>query len=100
MLVIIGTGGKQYKVNEGDVLDVEYLKKQEGEKVEFPVKFAIDDNEKIANPENVKVTGEIIKNYKAKKVIAFKFKRRKNYHLTKGHRQLLSKVKITKIEMK
>ncbi|MCD6577982.1 50S ribosomal protein L21 [bacterium] len=100
MFVIIGTGGKQYKVKEGDVLDVEYLKKKEGDNVDFQVKFAIDENDKIANPDNVKVSAEIVKNYKAKKVIAFKYKRRKNFHLTKGHRQLLSQVKIKKIEMK
>jgi large subunit ribosomal protein L21 len=97
MFVVIATGGKQYKVNKDDVISVEYLKAKAGETVNFDVKFVIDDKQKIIDNSKVKVVGEIIKNFKDKKVIAFKYKRRKNYHLTKGHRQLLSQVKIKDI---
>ncbi len=99
MFVVIGSGGKQYKVEQGNVIDVEYLKKKEGEEVNFEVKFAIDNDQKIIDPGKVTVKGEVVKNFKDKKVIAFKFKRRKNYHLTKGHRQLLSQVKIKEIKL-
>ncbi|MCK5398662.1 bL21 family ribosomal protein, partial [bacterium] len=69
------------------------------EAINFDVKFAMDDKMKIVDPSKIIVDGEVIKNFKDKKVIAFKFKRRKNYHLTKGHRQLLSQVMIKDIKV-
>ena len=100
MYVVIKTGGKQYNIEKGDIIDVEYLKHEPGEKVELSVNFAMDDNDKIINPKKVKVTAEVVENFKDKKVTVFKFKRRKNYHRTKGHRQKMSRVKIEKIELK
>ncbi|MCK5600123.1 50S ribosomal protein L21 [bacterium] len=99
MFVVIATGGKQYKVKKGDTINVEYLKIKAGEAINFDVKFAMDDKMKIVDPSKIIVDGEVIKNFKDKKVIAFKFKRRKNYHLTKGHRQLLSQVMIKDIKV-
>ncbi|MCK4643244.1 50S ribosomal protein L21 [Candidatus Calescamantes bacterium] len=99
MFVVIATGGKQYKVKKGDTINVEYLKIKAGDAIKFDVKFAMDDKMKIVDPSKIIVDGEVIKNFKDKKVIAFKFKRRKNYHLTKGHRQLLSQVMIKDIKV-
>ncbi len=102
MLAVIRTGSKQYKVQEGDVLDVELLPIKEGEK-----SFTISDVLLIADGAKVKVgkplvTGaqvvvEIEEEVKGDKVIAYKFRRREGYHRTVGHRQKYNRVKVTKI---
>ncbi len=97
MFAVIETGGKQYIVKEGDVIRVEKLPESEGEVVFDKVLMAGD---KIGTPyvEGATVKGELIRTAKAKKIIVFKFKRRKGYKRKKGHRQWFSEVRIKKIE--
>lgn len=100
MYAIIETGGKQYRVEEGDVIDVELLTTQEGEKVEFnEVLFLNDGNGAQVGTPHLKciVQGEVIGMTKGPKVVAFKYKRRKSYRRKVGHRQRYSRVKITTI---
>ena len=100
MQAIFVTGGKQYKVSEGDVIYVEKLN-VEGETVEFDnVLMTIDgDNVTVGAPtvEGAKVTAKVLKNGKAKKVLVFKFKAKKNYRRRQGHRQPYTKLQIEKI---
>lgn len=99
MYAIIETGGKQYRVQEGDILDVELLG-SDGE-IKFDKVLMVHDgqNAKVGSPHLAKcaVIGEIIGSSKGPKVIAFKYKRCKNYRRTVGHRQKYSRVKINKI---
>ena len=99
MYAIIETGGKQYRVQEGDELDVELLN-TEGAVTFDKVLFVTDGTTpRIGAPHVSQCTvhGEILGVEKGPKVIAFKYKRRKNYRRTVGHRQKYSRVKITKI---
>ena len=99
MYAIIETGGKQYRVQEGDELDVELLH-QEGAVTFDKVLFVTDGTNAIVGAPNVpacKVHAEVMGMEKGPKVIAFKYKRRKNYRRTVGHRQKYTRVKITKI---
>ncbi len=102
MQAIFVTGGKQYKVSEGDVIYVEKLN-LEGDTVEFDnVLMTIDgDNVKIGTPavENAKVTAKLVKNGKSKKILVFKFKPKKNYRRRQGHRQPYTKLQIEKISV-
>ncbi|MFZ4386895.1 MAG: 50S ribosomal protein L21 [Chthoniobacterales bacterium] len=98
---IIQTGGKQYRVSEGDVLSVEKLDAETGKETTFSNVLLVVNGDKI-NLGAPLVTGasvqaEVVEQYKDEKVIAFKFKRRKGYHRTVGHRRQLTKLKITKI---
>jgi large subunit ribosomal protein L21 len=101
MYAVIRTGGKQYRVQVGDVLDIEKLDVEEGKKITFGEVLLIEDDEHtlIGTPilDRAQVVGEIVGNFKDKKVIVFKKKRRKQYRRMKGHRQLLTRVKIEKI---
>ena len=101
MYAIVEIQGKQYKVSEGDVVQVEKIGKEVGEKVELNNILMISGEEKIevGNPyvQKAKVMGEIVEQGKGKKIIVFKYKRRKGYKRKQGHRQQLSKVKIEKI---
>jgi large subunit ribosomal protein L21 len=97
---IIETGGKQYKVKEGDVIAVERLKTQEPE-VQFDkvVFLSTNGDAKIGTPyvEGAKVIGKILGEEKGEKVIIFKYRRRKSSKTKRGHRQIYTKVKIEKI---
>jgi large subunit ribosomal protein L21 len=98
---VIRTGGKQYRVAEGDLVKVEKLAGEVGETVVLPdVLFVGGEDVKIGAPlvANAKVTGEIIGQIRAKKVIVFKKKRRKSYSRQRGHRQYQTTLKITGIE--
>jgi large subunit ribosomal protein L21 len=101
MFAVIKTGGKQYVVKEGDVLSVEKLEAEAGRKFVFDRVLLIDEGEQtlVGTPvlENAAVLAEILKNYKDKKVLVFKKKRRKQSRRTRGHRQDLTEVKIEKI---
>ncbi|MGM9936703.1 MAG: 50S ribosomal protein L21 [Candidatus Ornithomonoglobus sp.] len=101
MYAIIETGGKQYKVAEGDVVFVEKLDVEEGAEITFDkVLLAADgDDVKVGTPvvEGATVTAKVLKNGKAKKVIVFKMKRKKNERKKKGHRQPFTKVEITAV---
>lgn len=101
MQAIIQTGGKQYVVAKGDKILVEKLAGDAGAAVIFDkVLFVKGDEVKIGAPlvAGAKVSGKILAQEQAKKVIAFKYKRRKGYHKTKGHRQELTRVEITDIQ--
>jgi large subunit ribosomal protein L21 len=101
MFAVIKTGGKQFRVQVGDILDVEKLDWEEGKKITFDNVLLIEDdkNTLIGTPvvEKAQVVGEVIENFKDKKVLVFKKKRRKQYRKMTGHRQLLTRVKIEKI---
>ncbi len=100
MYAIIATGGKQYKVSEGDVVRVEKLGVEAGESYTFDQVLAVsDDGLKIGNPtvEGATVEGTVVENGKAPKVIVYKFKPKKGYHRKHGHRQQYTAVKIDKI---
>ena len=100
MYAIIATGGKQYKVAEGDIIKVEKLGVEAGETFTFDQVLAVSDNGlKVGNPTVAGATVEanIVKNGKAKKIYVFKMKRKKNERKKKGHRQPFTKVEITKI---
>lgn len=99
MYAIIETGGKQYRVAEGDVIDVELLeptKEMEFKNVLF-VKEGNTPRVGMPHVENCTVHAETLGEVKGPKVIAFKYKKRKNYRRTVGHRQRYTRVKITKI---
>jgi len=102
MYAIIKTGGKQYKVAEGDEVIVEKLEVTEGDSVTFEEVLTIVDGEnvKIGQPlvKGAKVSGKVVKNGKGPKIRIFKFKHKTNYRRRQGHRQPFTKVKIEKIE--
>ena len=99
---IIVTGGKQYRVAEGDVIFVETLDVEAGETVKFDRVLAVIDEDKavFGTPvvENAVVSGNVVKNGKSKKIRVYKMKPKKGYRRTQGHRQPYTKVEITKIE--
>ena len=99
MYAIIDNGNKQYKVAEGDVVRVEKLAAAEGETVSFKVVMVADENGVKAGAEvaNAKVTATVVKQDKAKKIIVFKYKAKKNERKKQGHRQPYTKVEITAI---
>ena len=101
--VILKTGGKQYKVAEGDLIDVEKLDVQAGQETTFSeVIFHADgDTHTHGSPHisGASVIGEVVEQRKAAKVIAFKYRRRKGYHRTVGHRQKLTRVRIKSISL-
>ena len=100
MYAIIATGGKQYKVAKGDVLDVEKLDAQPGDKVELPVLLLNDGKQTIvdaASLQDKKVTAEVVEQFKGEKVLVFKFKKRKRYHRANGHRHNLTKIQIVEL---
>lgn len=103
MHAVILTGGKQYRVTEGDVLAVEKLDLEPGRKAHFDRVLLIEDGETVlvGAPvlDNAMVLGLVLENFKDEKVLVFKKKRRKQYRRTRGHRQQLTKVRITRITM-
>jgi len=102
MYAIIVTGGKQYKVQQGDVIYVEKLAAAEGETVTFDQVVAVSKDNGIAigtpTVSGAKVVGKVEKHGKGEKVIVFKYKPKKNYRRKQGHRQPYTKVVIEKIE--
>ncbi|HEY5540848.1 MAG TPA: 50S ribosomal protein L21 [Coriobacteriia bacterium] len=103
MYAIVATGGKQLKVAAGDVVTVEKLDAAAGDNVTFDVIFLADEDTILVDPAELasaKVTGEVLEHFKGEKAIIFKFKKRKGYKRTKGHRQLLTKVRITDVSAK
>ncbi len=92
MHAIIETGGKQYRVAPGDVIRVEKLAGDVGSEVELPVKAAFQDDGALAQSATVKAT--IVGNGRGDKVLVFKFKRKKQYKKTIGHRQSFTELKV------
>ena len=99
MYAIIATGGKQYKVSEGDIITIEKLGVEPGEKVTFDNVLAVsDDSLKVGeDAANATVEASVVENGRGKKVIVYKYKRKTGYHKKNGHRQSFTKVKIEKI---
>jgi large subunit ribosomal protein L21 len=93
---IIKTGGRQYRVAEGETIDVDLLEVEPGKTASFEVLMLVD-GDSITHAPNGKVTAEVVEQRKDKKVIAFKYRRRKGYHRTVGHRRKLTRVKIKSI---
>ena len=99
MYAIIATGGKQYKVSEGDILKVEKLDVEPGNTVSFDQVIAVSDGtlkvgEDVAN---ATVSATVMEQGRGKKVIVYKYKRKTGYHKKNGHRQAYTQVKIDKI---
>ena len=101
MYAIIASGGKQYKVEAGEVIRVERLGKAAGEKVTFDQVLAVggEDGLKVGTPTlaGATVTGTVEKEDRGKKVVVYKFKRKTGYHKKQGHRQWYTAVKIDQI---
>ena len=95
MYAIIATGGKQYKVAEGDIINVEKLGVEAGQTVTFDTVLVVNDGDVKIGSGNVSAT--VIGDVKGKKVIVYKYKRKTGYHNKNGHRQSYTKVKIEKI---
>jgi large subunit ribosomal protein L21 len=99
MYAIVKSGGKQYKVCEGDIIDLDKLSKNTGETFEFDTVLAINDGELKTGDAiaNAKVTAEVITEARGKKVIAFKKRKRKDSKQKRGFRRSFTKVKIASI---
>ncbi len=101
MFAVVKTGGKQYRVNEGDVIKVEKLDGEEGKKITLDQVLMIGDDKavKVGEPlvSGAKVTAEVLEQKKDKKITVFKKKRRHNYRRKKGHRQQVTVLRVTKI---
>jgi len=102
MQAVIATGGKQYRVAPGQVIKVERLDQAAGSPVEFTQVLMVEtDGQVTVEPKALaaaKVTGQVVSEKKGAKVLVVKFKRRKNYRRHRGHRQIMTTVRITKIE--
>ena len=101
MYAIIATGGKQYRVCEGDVIYIEKLDVEVDSTVSFDVLLVGNDGDvKVGTPvvEGVKVEGKVVGQVRGDKIIVFKYKSKKNYRRKQGHRQPYTKVEITKID--
>ena len=99
MYAIIATGGKQYKVSEGDVIKVEKLAVEAGDTVTFDDVLAVSGDKLMVGDDvkNASVSATVVENGKGKKVIVYKYKRKSGYHKKNGHRQAYTQVKIEKI---
>ena len=99
MYAIIATGGKKYKVSEGDVIKVEKIDAEPGTTVTFDQVVAVSDKElKVAGDvKDASVTATVMEQGKFRKVIVYKYKRKTGYHKKNGHRQAYTQVKIDKI---
>lgn len=100
MYAIIETGGKQYKVEQGDVVFIEKLNVEAGDAVTFDKVLVVGgDDIKVGAPyvEGATVSANVVKNGKDKKIIVYKYKPKKGYHKKQGHRQPYTKVEITAI---
>ena len=100
MYAIIATGGKQYRVSEGDTIYIEKLDNQEGDVVSFPVLLLSGDDITVGKPyvEGAEVTGKVVRQGKGQKIVIFKYKSKKNYRRKAGHRQPFTQVEITGIK--
>lgn len=102
MYAIIESCGKQYKVAEGDIVFFEKLDTEEGKKITFDKVVLVSDDKKIEvgapYVKGVKVEGKVVSHGKGKKIIVYKYKAKKNYRRTQGHRQPYTKVEITNIK--
>ena len=104
MYAVVKTGGKQYKVSQGDIFQIERLKGEVGDLVELTEVLMVGNGEEVqvGRPflPSAKVKGEIVEQGRKKKIIVFKFKRRKGYHKKQGHHQLYTAIEVKEIEFK
>ncbi len=104
MFAVLNTGGKQYKVSQGDLVKVEKLESDVGDKVTLSQVLMVGQGEdvEVGSPyvSNCEVTGEVVEQGKGAKIIVFKKKRRKGYRRKNGHRQRFTQLKITEITKK
>ncbi|NLE69785.1 MAG: 50S ribosomal protein L21 [Clostridiales bacterium] len=100
MYAIIATGGKQYRVSEGDTIYIEKLDAKENSLVSFPVLMLSGEKVIAGNPEvaGASVTGKVVRHGRGQKIIVYKFKAKKNYRRKQGHRQPFTQVEITEIK--
>ena len=97
MYAIVLCGGKQYKAAAGDVIEVEKLVASPGDKIQLEVLMTVDGEKVcVGNEIKAKVSAEVLGHNKAKKVVVFKYKPKKNQRKKKGHRQLFTRIKILK----
>jgi large subunit ribosomal protein L21 len=100
---VVRTGGRQYRVSEGDVLDVEKLDQAEGSQVELDdVLMAVDGEDvRIGTPavDGAKVVARVLSQVKDNKIVVYKYKKRKRYRRKQGHRQKLTRIKIESIQI-
>jgi large subunit ribosomal protein L21 len=97
---IFKTGGKQYRVAQGDLVDVEKLEHAEGAKATFSDVILVSENGALkvgAEASSATVIAEVVSQFKGEKVLAYRYKRRKGHHRTVGHRRQLTRLKITGI---
>jgi large subunit ribosomal protein L21 len=103
MEAVIATGGKQYRVTPGQVIKVERLGKDKGAPVEFDRVLLVNNDGQVTMEaqalSGARVLGEVVSEHKGAKVMVVKFKRRKNYRRHRGHRQTMTAVRITRIEV-
>ena len=99
MYAIIATGGKQYKVSEGDVISVEKLGLEEGTTITFDEILAVSGDKLLVGDDvkSASVKATVVENGRGKKIIVYKYKRKSGYHKKNGHRQAYTKVKIDAI---
>ena len=100
MYAIIATGGKQYRVSQGDVIYIEKVNQEVDSVINFDVLMIGNDGDvKVGNPviEGAKVEGKVVAQVKGEKIVIYKYKSKKNYHRKAGHRQPYTKVEITAI---
>jgi large subunit ribosomal protein L21 len=99
MYAIIATGGKQYRVSEGDTIYIEKLENEVGDIVSFPVMMLSGETIEVGSPfvTGASVTGKIVRHGKGEKIVVFKYKSKKNYRRKAGHRQPFTQVEITGI---
>lgn len=104
MLAVIKTGGKQYKIKEGDIIEVEKIQGKKGDNIFINEVLLLADEKfvKIGNPyvKNCKVRCKILDQIKSDKILVVKYKPKTRYRRKKGHRQFITKLKIEKIEFK
>jgi len=103
MYAVIEAGGKQYRVEKGEVIDIERQDKEEGQSLSFDevLLVAAPNNVLIGQPyvKGARVSAEVVKNLRGPKVISYKYRRRKSSHWKKGHRQFLTRIVIKDIEI-
>ena len=100
MFAVIATGGKQYRVSQGDIIYVEKLNNEVDEKITFDVLMLGSENGvEVGTPTlaGAKVEGKVLGQVKGEKIVIYKYKSKKNYHRKAGHRQKYTKVEITAV---
>ena len=100
MYAVIRAGGKQYRVASGDVIKIEKLPQAGGENVQFDEVLAVSGSEgELGKPSSAFVTGEVVEQGRADKILVFHFKRKKQYKKLQGHRQAYTAIRINSIEV-